>query len=56
MSIVKNIDMSCEFQHVNMRFSSLQYVKLDKSWNYKNIMSPFSRVYIPISGEGADIT
>lgn len=30
----------------------LQYVKIKEEWNYKNVVSAFTRVYFPISGEG----
>lgn len=35
-------------------FEILTYkmASLDNSWNYKNVVSPYTRIYIPISGEG----
>ena len=31
---------------------NVDYVKLDKSWNYKNILSPFYRLYMVDDGQG----
>ena len=44
--------MSVRSLKSNFYLLNVDYVKLNKSWNYKNIISPFYRIYLIDEGEG----
>ncbi|WP_314519169.1 AraC family transcriptional regulator [Xanthocytophaga agilis] len=37
----------------NFSLLNADYVKLNKSWNYQNVISPFYRLYLIVQGEGS---
>jgi AraC-type DNA-binding domain-containing proteins len=39
-------------QSIKLSLLFTEYCELDSSWNYKNILSPFSRLYLISAGEG----
>jgi AraC-like DNA-binding protein len=39
-------------QNLSLRVLEQQYIKLDTSWNYPRMTSPFNRLYIVIAGTG----
>lgn len=51
MKITSNRLFIDELGRINMTFSSVSYAEVDSSWNYKNLKSPFTRVYLIDSGE-----
>ena len=50
--LVKNSGISQYVKNVSLDCLVFTYVDLKKEWNYKNVISPFNRIYIPTSGEG----
>lgn len=36
----------------NLSLLNIDYVKLDRKWNYRNIISPYHRIYYIDEGEG----
>lgn len=52
MKVTENPLLLEEINHINMNILSSGYAVLDAEWNYKNICSPFARIYFVCSGEG----
>ncbi len=48
----ENRGISVSVQKTSFEILTLKKVGLDKSWNYQNVFSPYTRIYIPIDGEG----
>ncbi len=52
MTVTENPLLLEEINQINMNILTSGYAVLDKEWNYKNIRSPFTRIYFVRSGEG----
>ena len=50
--VVKNSGISQYVTSVVLECSTFTYAELKNDWDFKNVISPFNRIYIPISGEG----
>lgn len=50
--LTKNSGISQYVKNVSLECFTFTYVDLNPDWDYKNVISPFNRIYIPISGEG----
>ncbi len=48
---VKNSGISQYVKSVELDCLAFTHVDLKTEWNYKNVISPFNRIYIPTSGE-----
>ena len=48
----ENRGISVALQKTSFEIFSFKRVSLDKSWNYQNVYSPYTRIYIPVEGEG----
>ncbi len=49
---VKNSGISQYVKSVAFECYTFTHVSLGKEWNFKNVISPFNRIYIPTCGEG----
>ena len=52
MYVKRSGDLIFFESRVNMEISSIAYAELDRSWDLKNMRSSFTRIYIPLEGEG----
>ena len=50
--VAKNSGISQYVKSVALECSTFTYVDLKPDWNFKNVISPFNRIYIPLGGEG----
>ncbi len=48
----ENRGISVAVQKTAFEIFTFKRVSLDVSWNYDNVFSPYTRIYIPIDGEG----
>ena len=48
----ENRGISVAVQKTSFEIFSFKRVVLDSSWNYENVFSPYTRIYIPIDGDG----
>ena len=48
----KYLGVRMKLENLNMEFIPIKHQRLGVDWKYKNVISPFSRIYIPTSGEG----
>ena len=49
---LKNSGISQYVKNVALECLAFTHVDLKTEWNYKNVISPFNRIYIPTDGEG----
>ncbi len=50
--LIKNSGISQYVKSVTFECYTFTHVNLGNEWNFKNVISPFNRIYIPTSGEG----
>ena len=48
----ENRGISVAVKKTSFEVLTYQNVLLDTSWNYENVRSPYTRIYIPLNGEG----
>ena len=48
----ENSGISVAIQKTSFEILTFKKVFLDVEWNYENILSPYTRIYIPLGGEG----
>lgn len=48
----KHLGVRLKLDNLNMEFIPIKKQKLGTDWKYENVVSPFSRIYIPTDGEG----
>ncbi len=48
----ENSGISVSVKQTSFEILTFKKVSLDKTWNYENVFSPYTRIYLPISGEG----
>ncbi len=49
---VENRGISVSVKNTSFNILTYKKTRLDSSWDYKNVMSPYTRIYFPIDGEG----
>ena len=52
MKLVRNEKLLFAAKRINLDISEISYGYLDDEWNNENLCAAFTRVYIPIKGEG----
>ena len=53
MKLVKNEDLLYAAKRINLEISEISYGYLDSEWNNENLCASFTRIYVPLSGEGS---
>lgn len=56
MRYFENCGIFNEAKELVTDLNELCYVEIGREWNYKNVMSAFTRIYLPKSGEGVVYT
>ena len=52
----ENRGISVALKKTSFEILTFKRVRIDSSWNYQNVVSPYTRIYIPIEGEGEIIS
>lgn len=52
MPLSKNLGVRLRLENLNMEFMPIKKQRLGTEWKYENVISPFSRIYVPTAGEG----
>lgn len=48
----ENSGISQYVNNISLDCSAFTYVELKTEWNFQNVISPFTRIYVPIKGQG----
>ena len=52
MELIRNEDILYAARRTNLEISEISYGYLDSEWNMENLRASFTRVYLPLEGEG----
>ncbi len=52
MQLIKNEELTYLGKRINLDISEISYGFLDTEWNMQNLCAAFTRVYLPLEGEG----